>query len=90
MPDLNSTPSEQGRTVTEADVGKMFSVPWSPNPHRLEWVRPKHCQMHGEFIGMEAGYIKRRNSEARPWGGSISVVMANDPRISPLPSGEPS
>lgn len=77
---------EKPAPVTEADIGKMFSVPWSPNPHRLEFVRPKHCSLHGEFIGMEAGYLKRRNSEVRPWGGSISVVMADDPRIRPLPA----
>ena len=59
--------------ITQADVGKMYRVPWSPNPHKLEFVRTRHCQMHGEFIGMEIGLRKRRNSETRPWG-SVAVV----------------
>jgi hypothetical protein len=67
--------------LSEADVGQMFSVPWSPNPHKLEWIRPRYCSLHGEFIGMEAGFLKRRNSEIRPWGSCIHVVMANDTRI---------
>jgi len=66
--------------LTESDIGAMFHVPWSPNLHRLEFVRRKHCQLHGEYIGMEAGLRKRRNSEARPWG-SISVVDADNPAI---------
>ena len=67
--------------LTERDIGKMFHVPWSPNLHRLEFISPRYCQLHGEFIGMEAGFIKRRNSEKRPWGCSISVVMVDTPGI---------
>lgn len=59
--------------LTDADIGGMFTVPWSPNPHRLEFIRDKHCQLHGEYIGLEYGFRKRRNSEARPWG-SIGVT----------------
>ena len=62
--------------MTDADIGRMFLVPWSPNPHRLEWIRPRYCQLHGEYIGQEAGFRKRRNSETRPWG-SISVVAVD-------------
>ena len=61
--------------LTHEQIGQLFTVPWSPNPHRLEFIRPRHCQLHGEFIGMEAGLRKRRESETRPWG-SISVVDA--------------
>lgn len=64
-----------------SNIGRMFHVPWSPNPHRLEWIRPRHCQLHGEFIGYEAGLRKKRNSEKRPWG-SIAVVMVDHPGIS--------
>lgn len=67
--------------VTEANVGKMFSVPWSPNPHKLVFLRPHHCQMHGEFIGMSAGFRKKRNSETKPWGGAVSVINADNPDL---------
>ncbi len=66
--------------IIEADIGKMFHVPWSPNLHRLEFIRRKHCQLHGEFIGMECGFRKRRNSEVRPWG-NISIADPNNPAI---------
>lgn len=62
--------------LTPEQIGELFTVPWSPNPHRLEFVRPRNCQLHGVVIGMEAGLRKRRNSETRPWG-SISVVSAD-------------
>ena len=66
--------------LSDAQIGELFTVPWSPNPHRLEFVRRQHCQLHGEFIGMEVGLRKRRNSESRPWG-SISVTSADNPDI---------
>lgn len=69
--------------VTESDIGKMFRVPWSPNPHKLVEMRPKHCSLHGNFIGMEAGFLKRRNSEIRPWGNCINMVMADHDGITP-------
>lgn len=59
-------------------IGAMYHVPWSPNPHRLEAIKPQHCQLHGEFIGYQLYLRKRRNSMVRPWG-STSVVA---------PSGE--
>lgn len=49
-------------------IGKLYSVPWSPNPHKLVSIEAAHCQMHGDFIGYEVGFIKKRNSEKRPWG----------------------
>lgn len=27
-----------------------------------------HCQLHGEYIGEEYEFTKRRNSDVRPWG----------------------
>lgn len=64
-------------------IGDMYYVPWSPNPHRLDFIRPRYCQMHGELLGLEAGFIKKRNSQTRPWG-STSVVMASHPGIRPV------
>lgn len=91
MTSSNSNTRLEGvEPLTEADIGKMFSVPWSPNPHRLEFVRPRHCSLHGEFIGMEAGFLKRRNSEKRPWGNCICVGPVDDPRIRPIPTPPPS
>lgn len=69
-------------------IGEMYSVPWSPNPHRLEEIRPRHCQLHGEYIGEEAVFRKRRNSETRPWGGR-SVVYTDHPGITPLAQKDP-
>lgn len=62
-------------------VGDWFTVPWSPNPHRLEVIRPQHCQLHGDFIGYQIGLRKRRNSEVRQWGCSLSMVSIDDQRI---------
>lgn len=70
------------RRLTEADIGKMFHVPWSPNPHRLEEIRPRYYQLHGEFIWFEACLRKKRNSKTRPWG-SISATRADNPEIIP-------
>lgn len=58
------------------EIGAMYRVPWSPNPHRLEEIRPQHCQLHGEHIGWTLLLRKRRNSETRPWG-SCSAASAN-------------
>jgi hypothetical protein len=66
--------------LTSADIGKLYRVPWSPNPHRLEELRPRHCQMHGEYLWVEAVFRKRRNSEIRPWG-SLYSVKADNPGI---------
>lgn len=71
--------------ITEMDgfkVGQWFSVPWSPNPHRLEEIRPQHCQLHGDFIGYQLALRKRRNSEVRLWG-SLHIVDIGDKRIVP-------
>lgn len=70
--------------LTAADIGKMYHVPWSPNPHRLVKIKPRHCSLHGEFLWMEAGLIKRRNSEKRPWGSAVHMIKADDPRIIPI------
>lgn len=69
--------------VTKSDIGKMYRVPWSPNPHKLVRVQPRHCSLHGEFIGMEALFLKKRNSDIRPWGSALHCVMATDERITP-------
>jgi hypothetical protein len=84
MPNDSTDRAEAGEALTEKQIGQMFHVPWSPNPHRLEFVRPCYCQLHGEFIGMEAGLVKRRNSELRPWGSAIHIVAADDPRIAAI------
>lgn len=66
--------------LTRNDIGKMYRVPWSPNPHQLQEIHPRHCSLHGDFLWMEAGLRKARNSTVRPWG-SLSMVKADDPRI---------
>lgn len=76
-------------------VGAFYRVPWSPNPHRLEEIRPQHCQLHGEYIGEQLYLRKRRNSEVRPWG-SVSVASPKQEIVpwdgelppEPQPSGE--
>jgi hypothetical protein len=84
---MTSDPQEIARGLTEADVGQMFHVPWSPNPHRLEAVRLKHCQLHGEFIGLEACFRKKRNSTVRPWG-SLYIISADNPEVRRILKGD--
>jgi len=60
--------------LTRFKIGAMYRVPWSPNPHRLEAIKPQYCQMHGELIGTNLHFRKRRNSETRPWG---SIAVSN-------------
>ena len=68
--------------MTKLVIGAMYRVPWSANPHRLEFIRPRHCQLHGEYIGDEAGFRKKRNSTVRPWG-CVNVVSVDQPGIVP-------
>lgn len=42
-----------------------------PNLYRFEGrSKPVHCQLHGEYIGEEYEFTKRRNSDVRPWSGN--------------------
>lgn len=59
--------------MSEMVVGNLYRVPWSTNPHRLEKIGKAHCQLHGDQIGVEYTFRKKRNSYVRPWG-SCSVV----------------
>jgi hypothetical protein len=77
------TNDEQVFDHSALTIGGMYRVPWSPNPHRLEEIRKRHCQLHGEFIGWSLCLRKRRNSETRPWG-SVSVASAS-PEIILIP-----
>lgn len=58
-------------------IGEMYRVPWSPNPHKLEAIKPQHCQLHGDFIGYHLHLRKKRNSTVRPWG-CVSVANPID------------
>jgi hypothetical protein len=78
-----STESE-GMNMARFKIGALYRVPWSPNPHRLEAIKPQHCSLHGEYIGMQLHLRKRRNSETRPWG-SLCVASPID-TIQPLES----
>lgn len=42
-----------------------------PNLYRYEGDRPWHCQMHGDYIGQQWLFRKRRNSDVRPWSRGI-------------------
>ncbi|MGI4744927.1 MAG: hypothetical protein ACRYGI_11530 [Janthinobacterium lividum] len=67
------------------EIGAMYRVPWSPNPHRLEAINPQYCQLHGEHIGWTLQLRKRRMSERQPWG-SISNAAADTAGIERWPS----
>jgi hypothetical protein len=44
-------------------AGRVF-----PNLYRYEGTsKPAFCQLHGEYMGEEYLFTKRRNSEVRPW-----------------------
>lgn len=62
-------------------IGAMYKVPWSPRPHRLEEIRKRHCQLHGDFIGYELCLRKQRNSEVRPWGSVSCASPDQDIRL---------
>lgn len=51
-----------------------------PNLYRFEGERAQHCQLHGDYIGQEWMFRKRRNSESKPWG-SVHVYSANSPHL---------
>lgn len=76
--------------ITEADMGKWFRVPWSPNPYKMVKWEAQHCSLHGEFCWNLAGLIKRRNSETRKWGGCVNMVRADQNDILPWDGPEPS
>jgi hypothetical protein len=65
-------------------VGAMYRITQRgralPNLYRFEGEEAQHCQLHGDYIGQQWLFRKRRNSEAKPWGG-VYVFSANDPEL---------
>ena len=33
----------------------------------------QYCQLHGEFIGYQHRFVKKRNSTIRPWGSCVEL-----------------
>ena len=75
--------------LTEEHMGQWFKVPWSPNPHKMVRYQPLHCSLHGEYCWHQAGLIKRRNSETRPWGGAVHMVRADLNKVEPWDGAQP-
>lgn len=75
--------------LSEHHLGQWFTVPWSPNPHKMVYYEARHCSLHGEYCWHEAGLIKRRNSQTRPWGGVINMVRADLNDVEPWIGPEP-
>jgi hypothetical protein len=51
-----------------------------PNLYRFEGEQAQHCQLHGDYIGQQWLFRKRRNSEVRPWG-SVHVFTTEGLQI---------
>lgn len=52
-------------------IGALYRLAWSEAIYRLEEIKPKHCQLHGEYLGVQLVLRRKRNSTSRPWGHSI-------------------
>jgi len=48
-----------------------------PNLYRFERSEVQHCQLHGDYIGERWLFLKRRNSEKRPWGSALHSYEAD-------------
>ena len=65
-------------------VGAMYRLTVNgrplPNLYRFEGEEAQHCQLHGEYIGQRWLFLKRRNSEVKPWG-SVRSYAADNPDL---------
>lgn len=71
--------------MTEWEIGAMYEVPWSPNPHRLGRIEKQYCQLHGDETGRLLLYLRKKkyNEDPNSWG-SVSVAGSDNEGIKKL------
>lgn len=66
-------------------VGAMYRITRKgqtlPNLYRFEGEQAQHCQLHGDYIGQQWLFRKRRNSETKPWSGLYVFTPHGDLQI---------
>ena len=55
---------------TDLTIGLLYTINGCQSPNARQYIgcEKKYCQLHGEFIGYQYKFRKKRNSALRPWG----------------------